>query len=96
MLKYLKLIAINHIIQLLLKINKWNLKVLISDLLPLVFQFHILFAPLWIWKHAVYTFLHRLKCPLNLSSEQRKVSSEHSEKIRHESFLVRKILDCLV
>ena len=41
-LNYLKWIAINRTIQpLLLNINKWNLKVLISDLLFFVFQFHI-------------------------------------------------------
>ena len=34
--------------------------------------------------------LRRLKCPLNLSSEQRTVSLELSEKIKFESFLVRK------
>ena len=41
-LNYLKLIAINCTIQpLLLNMNKWNLKVLISGLFPFVFQFHI-------------------------------------------------------
>ena len=41
-LNYVILIAINRNIQpLLLNINKWNLKVLISDLLFFVFQFHI-------------------------------------------------------
>ena len=73
-LNYLKLIAINLTVQLLLlNINKWSLKVLISDLLLFVFQFHIPFAKLWIWEHAVFTLLRRLKCPLNLFSEQQKV-----------------------
>ena len=56
-----------------------------------VFQFHIPFAKLWIWEHAVFTLLRRLKCSLNLSSEQRKVSSDFLEKIKYESFLVRKL-----
>ena len=43
-LNYLKWIAINRTIQpLLLNINKWNLNVLIFDLLFSVFQFHICF-----------------------------------------------------
>ena len=37
-------------------------------------------------KHAAITLLHRLKCPLNLSSEQRKVSLDFLEKIKCESF----------
>ena len=41
-LNYLKFVAFNRTIQpLLLNINKWNLKVLISDFLFFVFQFHI-------------------------------------------------------
>ena len=66
------------------------MKVLISDLLLFVFQFHILFAQLWIRKDAVFTLLCRLKCLLNLSLEIPKVSSELLEKIKYESFLVRK------
>ena len=45
-----------------------------------MYQFHILFAKLWIWEHAVFTLLRRLKCFLNLSSEQQKVSSDFLEK----------------
>ena len=55
-----------------------------------VFQFHIPFSQLWVWEHAVFTLLCRLKCLLNLSSEQRKVSSELIGKIKYESFLVQK------
>ena len=88
-LNYLKSIAINCIVQLLLlNINKRNLKVLISDLLFFVFQFHILFAKPWIWEQTVFTLLHRLKSLLNLSSEQQKVSSDFLEKIKYESYLV--------
>ena len=66
------------------------MKLTISDLLFFVFQFNIPFAPLWIWKHAVFTLLRRLKCPLNLSFVQQKVSSELSEKIKYKSVLVLK------
>ena len=48
-----------------------------------MFQFHIPFVKLWIWEHAVFTLLRKLKCPL-------KLSSEFLEKIKYESFLVRK------
>ena len=58
-LNYLKLIAL--ITLLLVNTNKWNLKVLISDWLFFVFQFHIPFAPLWIWKHKAFSLLCRLK-----------------------------------
>ena len=51
-----------------------------SDLLLFVIQFHVPFAPLWIWKHAVFTLLHILKCPLTLSFEQQEVSLEPLEK----------------
>ena len=51
-----------------------------------VFQFHIPFAKLWIWEHAIFTLLRRLMCPLHLSSEQRKVSSDFFEKIKCERF----------
>ena len=70
--------ASNRTVQsLLLNLNKKNLKVLISDLLLFQFQFHIPFAQLWIWEYIVFSLLRRLNCPLNLSSEQRKVSLEH-------------------
>ena len=63
--------AIDRNVQsLLLNINKRNLKVLISDIWLFEFQFHILFAQLWIWEYAAFTLLRRLNCPLNLSSEQ--------------------------
>ena len=79
--------ASNRTVQsLLLNINKKNLKVLISDLLLFEFQFHNPFAQLWISKYIVFSLLRRLNCPLNLSSEQRKVSLEHLEKIKYESF----------
>ena len=88
----LKLIVINRTVQLLLLImNTLNLKVLISDLLLFVFQFHIPFAALWFWKHTIFTLLCRLRYPLNLSSEQRKVSLELLEKIKYKSLLVRKL-----
>ena len=61
----------------------------ISDLLLFVFQLHIPLTQLWIWEHPVLTLLRRLNCPLNLSSEQPKFSSEHLEKIKYESFLVQ-------
>ena len=51
-----------------------------------VFQFHISFAKLWIWEYAVFALFCRLKCPLNLSSDQRKVSLNFLEKIKCESF----------
>ena len=90
-LNYLRLVAIKCTVQsLLFNKNKWNLKVLISDLLLFVFQFHILFAQLSIWKHIAFTLLRRLRFPLNLSSEQQKVSSELLEKIKCKSFLVWK------
>ena len=38
---------------------------------------------LWIWKHAVFTLFRRLKCPLNLSFEQQKVSSELFDEIKY-------------
>ena len=63
-----------------LKTNKWNLKVLISDLLFVALQFHNLFPKLWIWEHAVFTLLRRLRCLLNLSSVRRKVSSDFFQK----------------
>ena len=54
-LNYFKLIAINRTIQpLLLNINKWNLKVLIFDLLFSVFQFHICF-PNYGYGHMLYS-----------------------------------------
>ena len=47
-LNYFKLIVINRTVpSLLLNIKKRNLKVLISDLLFFVFQFHIPLAQLW-------------------------------------------------
>ena len=49
-----------------------------------MFQFHIPFAKLWIWEHAVFTLLRSLNCPLNLSSVQREVSSDFLEKIKYE------------
>ena len=55
-----------------------------------MFQFHIAFAKLCILEHAVFTLVRSLKCPLNLSSEQREVSPELLEKIKYEKFLVRK------
>ena len=51
-----------------------------------MFQFHIPFAQLWIWEHAAFILLRRLRCPLNLSSEQRKVSSELLEKSNTKVF----------
>ena len=45
------------------------MKALISDLLLFMFQFHKIFAQLWIWEHAVFTLFHRLNCPLNLPFE---------------------------
>ena len=48
-------------------------------------QFHIPFVQL------DFTLLRRLMFLLNLSSEQRKFSSELLEKIKNESFLVRKL-----
>ena len=41
---------------------------------------------LWIWEHAIFTLLCRLRCPLNLSPQQLKVSSELSEKWNTKAF----------
>ena len=65
------------------------MKVLISDLLFFMFHFWTPFAQLWIGNR-VFTLLRRLKCPLNLFSEQQKVSLEPLEKIIYKSFMVRK------
>ena len=51
-----------------------------------MFQFHIPFVQLWIWEHTAFILLRRLRCPLNLSSEQRKVSSELLEKSNTKVF----------
>ena len=51
-----------------------------------VFQFHIPFAKLWIWEHTVFTLLWRLRCPLNLSSEQQKLSSDFLKKSNMKVF----------
>ena len=79
LVNYLKLIAINCTIQpLLLNMNKGNLKVLISDLLffdCLEFQFDI-HLPNYRYGNMLYSLLPVLKCPLNSSSDQQKVSSE--------------------
>ena len=54
-LNYLKFIAINRTIQpLQLNINKWNLKVLISDFCLCV-SVSYPFAQLWIWEYAVFS-----------------------------------------
>ena len=61
--------------------SKGNLKVLISDLLffdCLEFQFHIYpfgFVQYRYDGNMLYSLLRVLKCPLNSSSEQQKVSS---------------------
>ena len=80
----------------LLNITKWNLKALISDLLFFVFQFPITFALLWIWKHAVFTLIRRLKCLLNLSFEQQEVSPELNRKTKIQKCLGPKILVCFI
>ena len=41
-----------------------------------------------VWEH-VFTLLCRLRCLLNLSSEQQKVSSDLSEKIKYKSFFIQ-------
>ena len=51
-----------------------------------MFQFDIPLAPLWIWKHAVFTLPCRLKSSLNLSFDQQKVSSKLLEKINTKVF----------
>ena len=86
-LNYFKLIAINDTVwSLSPNINKWSLKELISDLLFFMFLFHIPFAQLWIWEHAVFTLLRRLKCHLNLSFEQQNVPLKVLEKIEWKVF----------
>ena len=45
---------------------------------------------------AIFTFLRRLKCPLSLSSEQQKVSSEFLEKIKLRKFFGPKIFVCVI
>ena len=37
-----------------------------------MFYFRISFFQLWIWEHAAFTLLRRLRYPLNLSLEQPK------------------------
>ena len=85
-INYLKLIAINcmmyHSQSLLFNINKWNLKVIIFDWLFFVFLFHICFCPI-MDLGACFILLRILRCPLNLSSELKK--------IKYESFLIRKL-----
>ena len=85
-INYFKLIAINcmiyHSQSLLLNINKWNLKVIISDWLFFVFLFHICFCPI-MDLGTCFILLRILRYPVNLSSEL--------TKIKYESFLVQKL-----
>ena len=80
-LNYLRLIAINNctVQSLLLNKNKWNLKVSISVLL-------FFSLPNYGFGNMLSSPFYILKCYLNLSSEQRKVSSDFLEKIKYESF----------
>ena len=87
-LSYLKFIAINRTIQpLLFNINKWNLKVLISDFCSLCFSFISICSIMVLGICCI--LLQRLKCPLSLSSEEQKVSLELYEKNKYKCFSVR-------
>ena len=53
-----------------------------------MFQFYIPFTQLWIWEHALFTLLCKLKCPLNLCSQQRKVFLELLDRKNTKVFWV--------
>ena len=88
-LNYLKLITLITLLP--VNINKWNLKVLISDLLFFVFQFHIPLAPLWVWKHKAFSLLRRLKTFSKfIFWKTGFVRTFRNKNLKCENFLVRK------